>query len=194
MLKPISIASAIALAATTSVRAETANEKGANVTRFAAEGRAGVGTPLGDLGVEVNAAVTPWLTVSAGIGTDFTLVAGPGTGRVDMDTQLGAMARGHLPVSRMLEIGAGLGLSMGGYANYDVPLVIGGDDTQTWANAKWANTEVYVQTRGALYVRAFVGASALLNPDECVNYRGEACMQSAPVGRIYGGGGVGYRF
>lgn len=194
MTKISSIAALLVLASVSISYAEAPVPSASAASRFSVEGTVGVNSPLG-VGVEFDAAVTSWLTFGAGVGKRFVFLGGPyGTGSVDADTQLGAMARAHLPVSSKVALGGGFGVSMGRYVNQDLPTAIDYDDLQEWASAKWANAEVYAKTRGKLYVRGFVGASALLNPNDCINYFDTACKQDTPLGKIYVGVGVGYNF
>lgn len=194
MTKTASLAATLLVLASVSIAgAEARVPTAVAASRASVEGTAGVNSPLG-VGVEVNATVTPWLTIGAGLGMRVSFFGGPyGTGRVDTDTQLGVMGRVHVPVSPQVELGAGLGVSMGRYV-IRVPIEIPYDDTQEWVSAKWANAELYARTRGRVYVRGFLGASALLNPSNCTNYFDTMCTQETPFGKIFGGAGVGYNF
>jgi len=124
---------------------------------LAMSGTLGIATPLGFAGLELEAHLTKWLSLSAGVG-----LAGSGV-------QVATMARGSLPIGDKTKLYAGLGLSGGRWVwnefTFDEPA------HKTWDRAYWVNGEVglwrqfiWPEWSG----RVLLGYSRILNRDDYV--------------------------
>lgn len=120
---------------------------------LAVSGTLGIATPVGILGLELEAHVARWFSLSAGAGL---AASGP---------QVAAMARAGVPLATATLYG-GLGASEGRWVWNE--LVFEDDAAQkTWNRAYWLNAEVgvafaFTPTWGG---RAFAGASWVINRD-----------------------------
>jgi hypothetical protein len=172
MRRPFRIGAPLVVALTT-LHAREAHAEGDDRPRFALEADVGVGTPVGSLGVQGAVAPAQWLALQGGAG-----VNGRGQAQVSVMTQLRfvtvdeSVRHGHLDL--------GLGVSAGALTWSAIDLEAGDHRPRHWSFAEWANLEVggthawKVRPPVWMFVRVFLGVSALLNP------RSGTCLDSMP--------------
>jgi hypothetical protein len=145
--------------------AEPSSAAGIVFPNVSISGLAGLGTPLGLVGVEATVDPFRWLSLSGGVG-----MAGP-SGLRPQEAGM-VRLRWPLPLARWTALTAGFGLSRGRYSS--APCVF-----QLWCSEKagdlwWQNLEAGLEFRvrhdRPLIVRGFGGWSAVGNPDslKCV--------------------------
>src|SRR6266496_1223344 len=96
---------------------------------LAVSGTFGIATPLGEAGVELEAHLTSWLTLGAGVGLG---ASGP---------QLAVMARPGVAINDSTKLYLGGGFSEGRYT-WNEFLVFDEPAQKTWARAYWLNGEL----------------------------------------------------
>ena len=126
----------------------------------------GIGTPTGELGIEVTAAPTPYFELSGGIGRGFY---GP---------QLAAMPRLRLPGRGHWAFTFGVGYSQGEYGDFTLFCFDG--PCPLWRGTiQWANVEAggELQLDGGFTLRVFGGVDLPLNPDglRCIDNGSNDC-------------------
>lgn len=139
---------------------ERAEQEARTAPHLAVSGTLGVATPLGWTGVELEAHLARWLSLSAGAGLGSS---GP---------QLATMARVGIPLAESKPY-LGVGLSGGRYEWHEFVFDDEAAD-KTWSVAYWANAEIgheWHWGHTAWGSRAFVGWSGMLNRNsfECNN-------------------------
>jgi len=147
----------------------------------------GIATPLGEAGLELDAHLTDWLSVSAGVGLG---ASGP---------QLAAMPRLSMPINKAARVYFGVGASEGRYTwnelTFDEPA------KKSWDRAYWLNGELGFERRmadgtSAWTTRVFAGVGKVLN-DQDFTCNDEHCMvdhQGDGASQKYVGMSIGYAF
>jgi hypothetical protein len=148
----------------------------------------GLGTPLGFIGVALDYAVTPMLSVNAGVGLGGS---GP-QGAVSARLRIPSFSAHSAPY-------IGLGLSGGPYTPWSLCIPAGEGDCSPpayhWDTAYWVNFEAggEMRTPSNVTIRAYAGLGWMLNPGD--GQTGEPPGVAGPAGDqwlFYLGGAIGY--
>jgi hypothetical protein len=125
--------------------------------QVAVEGQAGYGAPLGDLGLAVEADVLPWLSLSAGLGSDlFESQYQPLYVKQVVVRQMALMPRLRFPVfddATFVTLGAGVSRDAGPHTQTDDHVLVR-QDNELGLEHRFGN---------GVRVRAFAGIGVALN-------------------------------
>ncbi len=125
--------------------------------RFELGATVGLGTPVGELGVEGAVVLHPDLEIGLGVGA-ANLVWGGGGGA---QPQVAVMPRIRLPVGEHVRLTLGVGLSGGTYSDAASPF--SGQPFAARGNALWVNSEVGVKyVQHDTYLGAYVGLGRVI--------------------------------
>jgi hypothetical protein len=120
--------------------------------------------PTGLVGLVLEITPARWFSLSGDAGAGFD------------GTQLAAMARGRLFVTKNTALGLGVGASSGAYVDTDEPWLdfcfvdCPRYHRREWGSASWGNAELSLEGRtgGGFEWRLFVGVQSLLDPNDGV--------------------------
>src|SRR6185312_14045892 len=144
--------------------------------QIAVEGQTGIGAPLGYLGLSVDADVLPWLSISAGLGTDlFEVKYRPLYVDQQGFRQLAFMPRLRLPVldgATFVTLGVGVSRDPGAHTDLGDTVLVRQDDELGFEH----------RCENGLRARAFAGIGFSLNDSTRTGFPGAA----------YAGLAVGY--
>lgn len=153
----------------------------------AVSGTLGIATPVGEAGIELEARLARWLSLSAGVGLG---ASGP---------QLATMVRLGMPATDSTTVQVGFGLSEGAYTwtelTFDEPA------KKTWERAYWMNAELglayrFDDGRSNWSLRTFGGIGKVIN-DQDFSCNDDHCMtdhQGDGASQKYVGVSVGRAF
>lgn len=135
-----------------------------DAAHLAVSGTFGIATPLGEAGLELEAHLASWLSLSAGVGLG---ASGP---------QLAVMARGGYVVGNHTKIYLGAGLSEGRYT-WNEFLVFDEPAQKVWSRAYWVNGELGFdhQFNASWSARAFAGQGRVLD-DQAYTCNSDHCL------------------